>query len=178
MSEPPVMMRRSTQPDQQRAAAEVLRNSGHPPASGAHGGEVARVKLADVGEVVAGFGFAAELLEVVGGDRPAFGVGEDLVVRVVVGPHGEVGHQLVSSSASERVAGAEPHGALGLAVAAGDGERDRGVGEDMAYSGGADPVFAGGLSEPDQHPNILSHNSRGLTECPCFAQSMIQFRSG
>jgi len=30
MSEPPVMMRRSTQPDQQRAAAEVLRNSGHP----------------------------------------------------------------------------------------------------------------------------------------------------
>ena len=25
------MMRRSTQPDQQRAAAEVLRNSGHPP---------------------------------------------------------------------------------------------------------------------------------------------------
>jgi len=38
--------------------------------------------LAGVGEVevVAGIGLTAELLEVVGGDRPAFGVGEGLVV--------------------------------------------------------------------------------------------------
>ena len=51
-------------------------------ASGTHGGEIARVKLAGVGEVevVAGIGLTAELLEVVGGDRPAFGVGEGLVV--------------------------------------------------------------------------------------------------
>ncbi len=71
-------------------------------ASGTHGGEIARVKLAGVGEVevVAGIGLTAELLEVVGGDRPAFGVGEGLVVRVVVGRHGEVGHQFVSRSVS------------------------------------------------------------------------------
>ena len=54
--------------------------------------------------------------------------------------------------------GAEPHGSLGFAVAAGDGERDGGVGKDVTYSSGADPVSAGGLGESDQHPLILSHN--------------------
>lgn len=42
------MMRRSTQPDQQRAAAEVLRNSGHPPRRGASAEAVAETAMGDV----------------------------------------------------------------------------------------------------------------------------------
>lgn len=39
----------------------------------------------------------------------------------------------------------------------------------MAYSGGADLVFAGGLSEPDHHLLILSHNFRERDVLPALS---------